>query len=150
MRQKLRLFDDEPRHALQIIERRGGARLCERRARHGITRFRPIAEREQCLLAVDGSPGARDVQHLLCAEVGFREPPRRFGERAVVTNVAAKLRERNEYLARIGNGLAKAGERERFRERHQIAERRGLQMGQCIGRIEPPAGGKGRQYVVQG
>src|SRR5712691_10203139 len=97
-----------------------------------IAQLRLVAEREQGLLAAGRLSGPRDGKHLVEGQIRALVPARRMRKRAVMANVAAKLRQRNENLARIRDdrtvrGIAPAGgcaqqwvqiavhERQRFR-----------------------------------
>ena len=71
-------------------------------AGHAIPQLRLVPEREQRLATTDRGTGARDVEHLVDRQVRALATSRRLGERAVVTHVAAELRERDEDLRRIG------------------------------------------------
>ena len=76
-------------------------------ARLRVAQLRLVAEREQRLLAAGAAPATAIVEHLVDARDTARSPaPRRMGERAIMADVAAKLRQRNEDLARIGDEVA--------------------------------------------
>ena len=72
-------------------------------ARRAVAQLRLVAEREQRLLAAGRCAGARDRQHLVEREIGALALARRLREGAVVADVAAELRQRDEDLARIGD-----------------------------------------------
>jgi hypothetical protein len=82
-------------------DRRLAAELCELLARGPITELGLVSEREERLVAAGLGSGSRDLEHLVGPHVGALAAPRRLRERAVVADVAAELRERDEHLRRI-------------------------------------------------
>ena len=70
--------------------------------RGAIAQFRLVAEREQRFLAPGLLSGLRDGDHLIDRKIGLYAFARRVRESAVMADVAAKLGERDEDLARIG------------------------------------------------
>ena len=101
-------------------------------ARGAIAQLRLVAEREQRLLASGVAAGARDRQDLLARQKCRLARARRMREGAVMANVPAKFRQRNENLARIGDdrtmgaiAAATGGEQQRI-ELAQVDKRTGL------------------------
>ena len=82
----------------------GGELLARRR----VAQLGLVAEGEEGFVAARRQTRAGDRQHLLAREKGGPPPLRRLRECAVVTNVAAEPRERDEYLARIGDDASVA------------------------------------------
>ncbi len=74
----------------------------ERLAGRFVAAFRPVAESEQGLLAALLTAAPRDVQHGIEGEIGRLAPPRRMRESAVMADVGAELRQRDEDL--LGEG----------------------------------------------
>src|SRR5262249_27033536 len=81
-----------------------------------VAQLRLVAEGEQCLLAACGLPRPRDGKHFVEGEIRPLALVRRLSKRAVMANVAAKLRQRNKNFAWIRDdgavgGVAPAGGR---------------------------------------
>src|SRR5262249_10009075 len=79
-----------------------------------VAQLRLVAEREQCLLAARGMSRPRDGQHFVEGEVRALVLARRMSKRAVMANVAEKLRQRKKTLAGIRDegpvrAIARAG-----------------------------------------
>jgi len=89
-----------------VLERRAIPAFGEPVARHRVALLRAVAEREQRLLAPEPPAGLGDRHDLLRGKERPFEPGRRLGERAVVAVVPAQHRERDEDLARVGDGAA--------------------------------------------
>ena len=100
VRQQAGLLEHEPAHAHEVLDRRLAAELGELLAGGPVAALRLVAEREQRLAATCSGAGARDVQHLVRGHVRALALPRRRGERAVVADVPAELRQRDEDLRR--------------------------------------------------
>ena len=81
-------------------------------ARRPVAKLRLVAEGEEGLPAAGPLAGLRDREHLLGGEIGGPEPARCLRERAVVTDVAAELGERDEHLRREGHdaGVARVAD----------------------------------------
>ncbi len=101
-------------------------------ARRAITKLRLVAEREQRFLAAGVAAGARDRQHLVARQERRLAGARRMSKGAVMAHVPAKLGQRNENLAGIGNNramgavaAAACGAQQRL-EIAQIGEREGF------------------------
>src|SRR5262249_22218967 len=126
------------------------AELAQRRLRGGVAQLRLVAEGEEGLLAAGGLALAGDVEDGLRREVVRLALARRARERAVVADIPAQLRQRDEHLlgeahARAMTGAAKlfgqcgqSTEVLAFRQRHRLE-----------GRQAPPVGG-GRQRLSEG
>ena len=106
VREQSGLFEDRARSFCKIGERRGMTELAKLLARDAISQLGFVAECEQRLLAACGGAGARDREHLLQRQIRALPFARSMRERAVVTHVPAKLRERNEHFARIRDDSA--------------------------------------------
>ena len=78
------------------------AEFAQFRTGDAVAQFRLVSEREQGFLAAGLSARLCDGERLLRKQIGAFAFPGRTGEGAVVADVAAQLRERNEDLARIG------------------------------------------------
>ena len=91
-------------------------------AGRGEARLRPVTEREQGLLTARPRAGASNLQDFHLRQVGRASSARRPRERAVVADVATKLRERDEHLARIAHARAEPAPSQRFGLRHQRVE----------------------------
>ncbi len=103
VRQQPGLVEHEAAHPHEVLDRRLAAELGELLARGAVAALRLVAEREQRLAAAGRGAGARDVEHLVRGHVRTLAPARRRGERAVVADVAAELRQRDEDLRRVGD-----------------------------------------------
>src|SRR5947209_13530076 len=68
-----------------------------------IADFRLVTEREQRFLAACRASSARDGKDLIDGEIRPLVSARRLRKRTVMADIAAKLGQRNEYLARIGD-----------------------------------------------
>src|SRR5271156_3787117 len=106
----------------KVIERRCKAQRSKRPACRGVARFRAVAEREQRLLAAGRDAGTGDPQNLFKLKVRLCSGARSLRERAVVTDIAAQVRERNEDLARVAHPAAMTGKRQRFGRAAQLPE----------------------------
>ena len=138
------LAQHEARAVRQVGGRGGEAEPVELLARRPVAQLGLVAEREQRLVAAGEPPAFGDREHLLLAHVAALAAPRRPGERAVVADVAAEVRERDEDLRRVGHerpGRALA------RALAQVGQRRpALGIGQRLVRRQRRVG----SYVVVG
>jgi len=75
------------------------AEAVERPPRRAVAQFRLVAESKERLLAPRCLPGTRDREHLVWREIRVFKLTWRFGESAIMTNVATKLGQGNEDLA---------------------------------------------------
>ncbi len=103
MGQKSRFAEHQFGRRRQVGQGRGVAQPVEFRPNRAVAKLRLIPQREQRLLAPRRLPGARDRQDFVQRQVGIGAAARRMGEGAVMANVPAQLRERDENLARIGD-----------------------------------------------
>src|SRR5437899_1187080 len=94
-------LEDGRGSAGEVLERRLAAERGELLARDAVAELGLVAEREERLVAAGSGAGAGDRQHLVEREVGTLAPPRGPGEGAVVADVAAERRERDEDLGRV-------------------------------------------------
>ncbi len=90
--------------------------------RDAIAVFRLVAQRKQRFAASGRRAGARNGQHFFLVQIGTRAAPRWMGKRAVVTTVAAQLRQRNENFSRIGNHAAVVAVAQCGRDLHQCGK----------------------------
>ena len=122
VREQARLLDHADGRGPDVLERRAVPAFGEPVARHRVALLRAVAEREQRLLAPEPPAGLGDRHDLLRGQERPFEPGRRLGERAVVAVVAAQHRERDEDLARVGDGAAVSELAQVRGERHQAFE----------------------------
>ncbi len=95
-------------HAHEVLDRRLATERGQLLAGDAVAALRLVAEREQRLRAAGGGAGAGDVEHLVGRQVRALAAARRTRERAVVTDVPAQLRQRDEDLRRVGDERAPA------------------------------------------
>ena len=98
-----RLGEHELAHAGEVLDRRLAAELGELLARGAVAELRLVPEREERLVAAGLGPRARDLEHLVRAHVRALAAARRLREGAVVADVAAELRQRDEDLWGVGD-----------------------------------------------
>ena len=101
MRQEAGLAQHERAHRLEIVDRGLMPERVERLPGGAVAQLRLVAEREQRLRAAGGRAGASDRKHVVRGKVGGLARAWPLGEGAIVADVATKMRERNEHLARI-------------------------------------------------
>ena len=101
--EEARLGEDETGHPLQVLDRRRAPERCELLARRPVAELGLVPEREERLVAAGLGALARDGEHLVGAHVGALAAARGLRERAVVADVAAELRQRDEDLRRVGD-----------------------------------------------
>ena len=123
MWQQPRLLEHHGRRPAQVLERRVAPERCELVPRRAVAQLGLVAEREQRLAAPDRGTRARDRQHLVDRHVGGLAATRRPRERAVVTDVPAELRQRDEDLRRVRDQPAVALVAERPGLGAQLVER---------------------------
>ena len=124
VRQQARLVEHRLGGAGEVLERRRAAERGQLLARRPVPQLRLVAEREQRLAAAGGRAGAGDVQNLVERQVRALAALRRRRERAVVADVAAELRQRDEDLRRVRDEPAAAAVTDGPRLRAQLVERR--------------------------
>ena len=113
VRQQAGLLEHEPGTAGEVLERRLAAELPQLVARDAVAELRLVAEREERLVTAGGRARAGDREHLVLGQVRALAAAGRVRERAVVADVPAELRQRDEDLRREGDeppvpGLSKA------------------------------------------
>jgi hypothetical protein len=108
VRQQSGLLEHEPGAAREVLDRRLAAERSQLLARRPVTALRLVAEREERFAATGDRPGPRDLEHLLLGHVRALAASRRPGEGAVVANVPAELRQRDEDLRRVRDDRAAA------------------------------------------
>src|SRR5262245_30558352 len=108
MREEAGLLEHERAHPRQVLDRRLAAERFQLLPGDAIAPFRLVAEREEGLRAACSGARAGDLQHLLRGQVRALPAARGPGERAVVADVPAQLRERDEDLRRVGDDPALA------------------------------------------
>ena len=107
------LGEDELGHARQVLDRRLAAERGQLLARGPVAELGLVAEREERLVAARLGAGARDGEHLVGGHVRALAAARRLRERAVVADVAAELRQRDEDLRGVRDDAGHArGEEE--------------------------------------
>ena len=106
VRKQARLLEDELAHPRQVLDRRLAAERPKLLARDLVAELRLVAEREERLGAAGRRTGAGDVEHLVGRKVGALAAAGRAGEGAVVADVPAELRQRDEDLGRVGDDRA--------------------------------------------
>ena len=94
---------------LQVVKRCLETERFQPLAGRLVAQFRLLAQREERLLAAQCGAVAGNVQHLVHAHVGRLQLARDLGKGAVVADVPAEMRQRDEYLARIGDDVPEAG-----------------------------------------
>ena len=97
------LVQHELRHAGEVLDRRLAPERLELLAGGPVAALGLVAEREEGLVTARRRAGLRDREHLVGGHVGTLAPFRRLRERAVVADVAAELRQRDEDLRREGD-----------------------------------------------
>ena len=149
MRQQSRLFEDDRGRSFEVAECRLVTELSERLARRRIATLGLVAERKKGLLDPMLHPSPRDVENRLGGQIGGFSASRRMGEGAVMTDIRAKLRERDENFLRKGDVVAVACEAKPLGDRrhavglHAARERERLfaiENFAVLGRVERLAG----------
>ena len=123
MRQQTRLLQHGTCGGFKIGERGDVSHLPQFISRMAITQFRFVAQREQRLLASRRAAGARDRHDFVDGKISTLPFARRMRKGAIVADIPAQLRQRNEDLTRIGNLRAVPFVAFFGRELHQIGER---------------------------
>src|SRR5262244_3939616 len=90
------LLVDRTRGLREIRQGRAMSEASELIGGGSVAQLRLVAEREQCLLAACGTTRPRDGKRFVEGQIRPFALARRMSKRAVVTDVAAKLRQRNE------------------------------------------------------
>jgi hypothetical protein len=95
--------EHELAHAGEVLNGRLTAELGELLARGAVAALRLVPEREERLVAAGLGTRARDLEHLVAAHVRTFAVAGRLREGAVVADVPAELRQRDEDLGRVGD-----------------------------------------------
>ena len=106
MRQEARLAMDDARGFGEVRQRCWMSEALELFARSPIAQLRLVAEREQRFLASGRSPGFGDCDHRIDGQIGLYARSGSVREGAIVTDIPAQLRQRNEHFPGIGNAVA--------------------------------------------
>ena len=117
-----------PGGAREVLERRRAAERRKLLARGAVAQLGLVAEGEQRLAAARGRARARDLQHLVDRQVRALAAPRRRRERAVVADVAAELRQRDEHLRRVRDEPVARASRTASRLAEQLVRRQREQL----------------------
>ena len=123
------LLQDEPAHLDEVVDRGRVAVGGEPVARHRVAELRPLAQREERLMATRLAPGPGDGEDLLGGEIRRVQAGRRLGEGAVAAAVAAQHGERDEDLGGEGDPPAVRAVAHRPGQHGQIFERRVEEVG---------------------
>ena len=123
VRQERGLLEHGARRLGEVLDRRAEAERRELLARRPVAQLGLVAEREERLAAAGALAGARDLEHLVDGQVGALAAARRARERAVVADVAAELRQRDEDLRAVGDERPGARLAHGARLGHQLVER---------------------------
>ena len=123
VRQEPGLGEDELAHPRQVLDRRLAAELGELLAGGAVAELRLVAEGEERLVAAGRRACPCDLEHLVGRHVRALPAPRRPRERAVVADVPAELRQRDEDLRRVGDDASVAFLPERPRLGEQVVQR---------------------------
>ncbi len=111
VRQQARLAQHQAGAMREVGRGRGEAEPLELIARRPVAQLGLVAEREQRLVTAGQPPRLGDGEHFVLAHVAALAAPRGARERAVVADVAAEVRERDEDLRRerhVGRARARA------------------------------------------
>ena len=116
-------LEHQPRRVDEVFDGGLEAEHGERLARRPVAKLRLVAEGEQRLLAAGGAAGLGDRQNLVGRQIGGDASARRRGKGAVMADVAAEPRQRDEDLARVRDRMAESGIAESSGFRRQFVER---------------------------
>ncbi len=103
VRQQRGFLQHQRAHCPQVADRRVVPQFRQSLPRRAVAKFGLVAEGEQRLGAARRLTRAGDGQHLVGGQIYRMPGAGAFGEGAVVTDVTAQLRQRNEHLPRVGN-----------------------------------------------
>jgi hypothetical protein len=101
VRQKAGLFEHAAASGNEVAKRRIVAEPGEILPRGSVPQLRLVAQGEQCFVATGRRAGAGDRQHLLQIKIGRPLGIGELREGAIMTDVPAKLGERNEDFTRV-------------------------------------------------
>ena len=136
VREEPGLLEDAHGRRADVLERRAVATVYQPGARRRISLLGTVSEGEQSLLASQRAAGLGDRDHLLEAEERVFELRRRLREGAVMTMVATQHRQRDEHLARIGDGVAPSQVAEMTSRRHRALQIRVTGQQQCLDLVQ--------------
>ncbi len=119
VRQQSGLDVDQTGAVREILQRGREPQRAQLLARHAVAQFRLVAQREEGFVTPGTRSGTSHLEHLVGRHERARAFARRSGESAVVTDVAAQLRERDEHLAGIAHALPEPGHRKFRGPAHQ-------------------------------
>ena len=114
---------DKLAHRAQIADGGVMAEFGEHPPRGAVAQLRLVAEGEQRLGAAGRFAAPRQLENLFRPQKGLRDRAGRFREGAIVTDIPAKLGERNEDLLGVADDAAILGVALHCRGRHQLAKR---------------------------
>ena len=120
MRQQCCFTQHQRTHRVQVVDGGGVTQHCKFFACRPIAQLGFVAKREQRLGAARRLSRFRDIQHFIRGEVNTHTRLRRVRKRAVAAHVAAQLRQRNKYFARIRDERAVARIAQARGLRHQV------------------------------
>src|SRR5262249_27188946 len=109
VRKQFGLLVDRARGLREVRQGRAVSEASELIGGGSVAQLRLVAEREQSLLAARGATRPRDGQRFVEGQIRPLALARWMSKRAVMANVAAKLRERNKNFARIRDEGAVGG-----------------------------------------
>src|SRR6266516_2520664 len=147
MWQEACLYEHCLRRPSQVFESRLAPQRLKLLARNPVAQLRLVPEGEQRFATTYGDTGASDVENLVDAQIRPRASARRPSERAVVTHVAAELRERDEDLRRVRDEPAVPLRAQRPRFRTELVERPGEELHQWS--LDPDAGATETQKSIE-
>ncbi len=108
VRQQAGLLDHPDGDGPEVVQRTAVSARLQPLPGNRVALLRLLAEREERLLAAGLPPGLGDGDHLVRRQEGRLRLGRGLRERAVVADVAAQLRQRDEHLAGVRHGVAVA------------------------------------------
>src|SRR5262249_18302443 len=129
MRKEPRLVQHEARGTREILERGTAAQLLELVAGGAVAKLGLVAQREERFVTARRGTGGGGLEHSLAAHVRPLTGARRLREGAVMADVPAELRQRDEDLRRVGDEPAVARVAKAPRLGAELAERAIEQLG---------------------
>jgi hypothetical protein len=103
VRQQSGLLEHEPRATREVLERRLATERSELVAGRAVAQLGLVSEREERLVTARLGTRPRNGEHFLLGHVRALAAPGRPRKRAVVADVPAELRQRDEDLGRVGD-----------------------------------------------
>ena len=119
VRQQAGRFEHRPRGRDEVRHRRRVAECGQFLACLRVALLRPVAQREERFPAPRLRAAPRDLDRFVDRQISAFARPRRLRERAVVADVAAELRKRDEDLARVADRATETGVPKRRGPTHQ-------------------------------